>query len=195
MDSMSTPDRPYRPLAQLKGDTGLEKPVNFISPITPSLEVREYAAPENEYEEDKKRAPSPFLALPVEIRLEIFKHLLVLPPDAPSPSQKTYYQYGQHRTPWPLHPAILRANRQLYAEALPLLYRRNTFLAHNTLLTTLPRLRHAYGPVLSAHLAGLITRFYVCVRLDAEPGYDRAQVAMQLSNKEEIVLDAWQTGT
>ncbi|KAI2780237.1 hypothetical protein F4815DRAFT_152681 [Daldinia loculata] len=192
MDLMSTSDGPCWPLAHLKGDTGPGKSVNFISPITPSPEVKEYAVLENEHEEDERRVPSPFLALPIEIRLEIFKHLLVLPPDAPPPSQKTYYRYGQHRTPPLLHPAILRANRQLHAEALPLLYRRNTFLAHNTLLTTLPRLRRAYDPVLSAHLSGLITRFYVCVRLDAEPGYNRAQAAMQLSNKEEVIIDAWQ---
>ncbi|KAI0849983.1 hypothetical protein F5Y00DRAFT_47275 [Daldinia vernicosa] len=195
MDLMSTSDGPCWPLDHLKGDTRPGKPGNFISSITPSPEVREYAVSENKHEEDEEKAPSPFLALPIEIRLEIFKHLLVLPPDAPPPSQKTYYQCGQHRTPSPLHPAILRANRQLHAEALPVLYRRNTFLAHNTLLTTLPRLRRAYSPVLSAHLAGLITRFYVCVRLDAEPGYDRAQAAMQLSNKEEVILDAWQAGT
>ncbi|KAI0119564.1 hypothetical protein F4814DRAFT_412488 [Daldinia grandis] len=194
MDLTGAPDGPCWHLAHLKGDNEPVMPVNFISPITPPPTVRGYVVSENGYEEDEKTSPSPFLALPTEIRLEIFKHLLVLPANVPPPSQRTYYQSGQHQTPSPLHPAILRANRQLHAEALPLLYRRNTFLAHNTLLTTLPRLRRAYGPVLSAHLAGLITRFYVCVRLDAEPGYGRAQVAAQLSDKEEVVLDAWQAG-
>ncbi|KAF3065208.1 hypothetical protein GL218_02068 [Daldinia childiae] len=193
MDLMNTSDGSCWPLAHLKRDTRPVSPVKITSPNTPSPpEVEEYAASENENKEDEGKAPSPFLALPLEIRLEIFKYLLVLPSNAPSPSQKTYYQYGQRRTPSPLHPAILRANRQLHAEALPLLYRRNTFLAHDTLLTSLPRLRRAYDPVLSARLSGLITRFHVCVRLDAEPVYDRAQAAMQLSNKEEIVIDAWQ---
>ncbi|KAI0129212.1 hypothetical protein F4776DRAFT_159327 [Hypoxylon sp. NC0597] len=132
------------------------------------------------------------LSLPVEIRLEILKHLLVLPPDAPSPSENAYY----HSPPPPalclLHPAILRCNQQLYYEGLPLLYRLNIFLAHNSLLTSLRRLRRAYDPVVSERLSRLITRFHLCVRLDAEPGYDRAKATAQLSGKEEVVLEAWQ---
>ncbi|KAI1479745.1 hypothetical protein F4774DRAFT_116508 [Daldinia eschscholtzii] len=193
MNLVNNSDRPCWSLAHSKGDTKPGKPVDLISPIMPSLERTQHSVTENSYEEDgKETAPSLFLDLPTEIRLEIFRHLLVLPADAPPPSQNTYYQLGQHRPL--LYPAILCTNRQLHAEALPLLYRKNTFLAHNTLLTTLPRLRRIYDPVLSARLAGLITRFYVRVRLDAEPGYDREQAAEQLSNKEEVVLDAWQAG-
>lgn len=136
-----------------------------------------------------------FLTLPVEIRLEIFAHLLIIPASAPPPSQYQQH-FPVHRlspnTPSLLHPAILRTCQQLHAEALPLLYQRNVFLAHNALLTTLPRLRRTYPPVVSARLAGLITRFHVCVRLDASPGYDGAAAAAQLSGKEEVVLEAWQ---
>ncbi|KAI2641755.1 hypothetical protein GGS26DRAFT_586152 [Hypomontagnella submonticulosa] len=134
-----------------------------------------------------------FLALPLEIRLEIFAHLLIIPPDAPPPSQ--YQKWPVHTgasTPPLLHPAILRTCQQLHAEALPLLYQHNTFLAHNALLTSLPRLRRTYDPVVSSRLSGLIRRFHVCVRLDAEPGYDEAAAAAQLSGKEEVVLEAWQ---
>ncbi|KAI1765622.1 hypothetical protein GGR53DRAFT_465270 [Hypoxylon sp. FL1150] len=128
--------------------------------------------------------------LPPEIRHEILKHLLVVPDDAsaPSPSAKTYAQ-----PPGLLHAAILRANRQLYAEGWPLLYRGNTFLVHNTLLTELPQLRRAYRPVLSADAASQIERFHVCVRLDAEPGYDREAATRHLSGKEEVVLEAAQS--
>ncbi|OTA61214.1 hypothetical protein K449DRAFT_434973 [Hypoxylon sp. EC38] len=147
--------------------------------------------PESHSSTTTKPTPS-LLTLPVEIRLEILKHLLVLPPDAPPPSENAYY----HSPPPPalclLHPAILRCNQQLYYEGLPLLYQLNTFLAHNSLLTTLPRLRRAYDPVVSERLSRLITRFHLCVRLDAEPGYDRAKATAQLSGKEEVVLEAWQ---
>ncbi|KAI0840132.1 hypothetical protein F5Y06DRAFT_294802 [Hypoxylon sp. FL0890] len=132
------------------------------------------------------------LTLPLEIRLEILKHLLVLPPSAPPPSQNAHYHSPQPRALRLLYPAILRCNQQLYSEGLPLLYRHNTFLAHNTLLTSLPRLRRAYDPVVTERLSGLITRFHLCVRLDAEPGYDRAKATAQLSGKEEVVLEAWQ---
>ncbi|KAI1802974.1 hypothetical protein F4811DRAFT_527148 [Daldinia bambusicola] len=163
----------------------------------PPLEITQHGALENVHEEDKDEPspkPSLFLALPTELRLEIFKHLLVLPADAPPPAQNTYFQGGLHPpTLLLLHPAILRTSRQLHAEALPLLYRQNIFLAHSTLLTALPQLRRIFSPVLSARLAGLIARFYVCVRLDAEPAYSRAQAADQLSNKEEVVLDARQS--
>ncbi|KAI1776177.1 hypothetical protein F4818DRAFT_373211 [Hypoxylon cercidicola] len=134
-------------------------------------------------------APAPTLvALPPEIRHEILKHLLVLPPDAPPPSAKTY-----RRAPGLLHPAVLRASRQLYAEARPLLYRANTFLAHGTLLAGLPQLRRAYRPVLSQDAAAQIARFHVAVRLDAEPGYDRDAATRHLSGKEEVVLEASQS--
>ncbi|OTA98312.1 hypothetical protein M426DRAFT_42093, partial [Hypoxylon sp. CI-4A] len=133
------------------------------------------------------------LTLPPEIRLEILSHLLILPITAPPPSQNAHYH---NPAPPPslnlLHPAILRTNRQLHVEALPLLYQENTFLAHNSLLTALPRLRRSYDPVLSARLAALITRVHVCVRLDAEPGYDRATATARLSGMREVVLEAWQ---
>ncbi|KAI0381728.1 hypothetical protein F5Y04DRAFT_58836 [Hypomontagnella monticulosa] len=187
-----------------------EKQASTSSPAMPSLGISKLDKRHTEDELGKThdlrddQTPSRsgpkhslFLTLPVEIRLEIFAHLLIIPASAPPPSQYQQH-FPVHRlsssssTPSLLHPAILRTCKQLHAEALPLLYQRNTFLAHNALLTTLPRLRRIYPPVVSARLAGLITRFHVCVRLDASPGYDGAAVAAQLSGKEEVVLEAWQ---
>ncbi|XXH00206.1 hypothetical protein Hte_006548 [Hypoxylon texense] len=132
--------------------------------------------------------PPTLVTLPPEIRHEILKHLLVLPADAAPPSAETYRQ-----PPGMLHTAILRASRLLYAEARPLLYRSNTFLVHNTLLTDLPQLRRAYRPVLAEDAAAQIGRFHVHVRLDAEPGYDRDAATRHLSGKEEVVLEAAQS--
>ncbi|KAI1106053.1 hypothetical protein F4804DRAFT_69779 [Jackrogersella minutella] len=136
--------------------------------------------------------PKPcLLTLPLELRLEILSYLLVLPTSTPPPSQS----FSKHSPPPPprsLHPAVLRCSKQLHLEALPLLYRHNTFQAHSTLLTALPRLRRAYDPVLSDRLAALIARVHVCVRLDAEPRYGRAEATAQLTGREEVVLEAWQ---
>ncbi|KAI1462263.1 hypothetical protein F4805DRAFT_127148 [Annulohypoxylon moriforme] len=138
-------------------------------------------------------SPKPsLLTLPLELRLIILSHLLILPPSAPPPSQNAFPHNPQPPFLSLLHPSILRVCTQLHHEALPLLYQHNTYLAHNTLLLSLPRLRRAYDPVLSARLAGMITRVHVCVRLDAEPGYDRDTATRQLSGKEEVVLEAWQ---
>ncbi|KAI0885175.1 uncharacterized protein GGS22DRAFT_139922 [Annulohypoxylon maeteangense] len=137
--------------------------------------------------------PAPtLLTLPPELRLLILSHLLILPPTAPPPSQNGFPHNPQPPSLSLLHPSILQCSRQLHAEGLPLLYQHNTYLAHNTLLLSLPRLRRAYAPVLCARLSEMITRVHVCVRLDAEPGYDRAMATAQLSGKEEVVLEAWQ---
>ncbi|KAI0012728.1 hypothetical protein F4779DRAFT_530438 [Xylariaceae sp. FL0662B] len=134
---------------------------------------------------------STLLTLPLELRLEILSYLLVLPPPA-TPGTSTPPARPH------LHPAILRANRQLHAEAIPLLYRHNTFQAHTTLLTAFPRLRSSsswaweWPPVRAARVSSLITRVHVRVRLDAAPGYDRGAAARGLSGKDEVVLEAWQ---
>ncbi|KAI0897888.1 hypothetical protein F4806DRAFT_494620 [Annulohypoxylon nitens] len=138
-------------------------------------------------------SPKPtLLTLPLELRLLILSHLLILPSTAPPPSENAFPHNPQPPSLSLLHPSILRCSQQLHAEGLPLLYTQNTYLAHPTLLLSLPRLRRAYSPVLTQRLADLITRVHVCVRLDAEPGYDKAIATAQLSGKEEVVLEAWQ---
>ncbi|KAM7199224.1 hypothetical protein V8F20_005826 [Naviculisporaceae sp. PSN 640] len=108
--------------------------------------------------------------IPLEIRLEIYKYLLVLdlqPPqfrplsttttkqailptatttstsdltttatNPPNPSPNS----NPHRPPPLLHPSILSTHPQIYHEALPILYRFNTFLAHESNLTISPSL-------------------------------------------------------
>ncbi|KAI0167006.1 hypothetical protein GGR52DRAFT_574969 [Hypoxylon sp. FL1284] len=152
--------------------------------------------------------PPTLVSLPPEIRHEILKHLLILPSEKPVPHSEEEEKAEQQddakkeeqdqedashtyrQRPGLLHPAILRACRQLYAEARPLLYRGNAFAAHGTLLTALPRLRPAFRPVADAAAAAEVSRFRVRVRLDAEPAYDAAAAASHLSGKEEVVLEA-----
>ncbi|KAI0911162.1 hypothetical protein F4823DRAFT_319558 [Ustulina deusta] len=151
------------------------------------------------------------LNLPLEIRLEIYTHLLTtpapfpthspLPPppsSTPSSSSPPAPFFAPQTAPIPLHPSILRACRQLHAECTPVLYRSNTFLAHTSLLTVFPSFfspshpRKAYAPVRSPSLASLVTRFRVRVRLDAEPQFARDQATAQFSGKSELVIEAWQ---
>ncbi|KAI1283626.1 hypothetical protein F5Y07DRAFT_408862 [Xylaria sp. FL0933] len=164
-----------------------------------------------------------FLNLPLEIRLEIYSHLLTtqqIPsyssPLAPSPSSSSSSSssssppscsssspapfFTQQTAPSRLYPNILRTCRQLHAECTPILYRSNTFLTHTSLLTVFPSLyaphhprKSHLPPVRSAALTSLITRFRVRVRLDAEPQFAREAATAQLSGKSEVVVEAWQT--
>ncbi|KAL2266267.1 hypothetical protein VTJ83DRAFT_5619 [Remersonia thermophila] len=86
------------------------------------------------------RDPPTFLTLPLELRLEIYSYLLVLPPPPPPETQQPIYRSPRFYTPSStgqlsckvysdakLHPQILTVNSQIYHEAAPILYTRNTF--------------------------------------------------------------------
>ncbi|KAK3903326.1 hypothetical protein C8A05DRAFT_43423 [Staphylotrichum tortipilum] len=104
-----------------------------------------------------RRSPPTFLTLPLELRLDIYTHLLILPPPTPPEIQPTTYRCAYSSSPPSsspgspsqstlekpkLHPQILRVNPQTHAEALPILYGHNTFAAHPVLLTACPTLYH-----------------------------------------------------
>ncbi|KAI1126066.1 hypothetical protein F5Y10DRAFT_220661 [Nemania abortiva] len=172
--------------------------------------------PSTPIESQLQHQPPTFLNLPLEIRLEIYSYLLTaqstpsppppsLPPiDTTSPTLPSSYSSSSpslSSSSSPLHPSILRTCRQLHAECIPVLYGTNTFLAHTSLLATFPSFfapgshqqpRRAYAPVRSPHLASLVTRYRVRVRLDAEPQFARDDVTAQFSGKAEVVIEAWQ---
>ncbi|KAI1096798.1 hypothetical protein F5B19DRAFT_6615 [Rostrohypoxylon terebratum] len=166
-------------------------PTSTLTPYHNRIEIIEIQA-HHSTAMTKEPPPSTLLTLPLELRLLILSSLLILPPTAPPASQNAFPHNPQPPSLSLLHPSILRCNQQLHAEGVPLLYAQNTYLAHPTLLLSLPRLRRSYSPVVTQRLADLITRVHVCVRLDAEPGYDRATATAQLSGKHEVVLEAWQ---
>ncbi|KAH6636787.1 hypothetical protein F5144DRAFT_619957 [Chaetomium tenue] len=101
------------------------------------------------------RNPPTFLTLPVELRLEIYTYLLVLPPPPPRETLQATYRcsYAASRSGSSLtatnskptlYPQILRVNTQTHYEALPVLYGQNTFSAHPVRLTAQPTLYHPY---------------------------------------------------
>lgn len=134
--------------------------------------------------EQKYREPASFMTLPVELRLEIYSYLLVLPEE---------WNPAKQAAPPSLYPEILSACQQTYEEAVPVLYKPNKFTAHPHFLTTIPRLHTTRTPVYASHLGGLIRRFYLAVRLDADAAFDAAQAAAALSGLDELDVEAWET--
>lgn len=125
-----------------------------------------------------------FLDLPLEIRLDVYTRLLLHPPlDKLAPTT---------RPADGLYPAILAVSRQTHAEAAPILYSKNIFLAHATLLASFPRLRLWYPPVRERSVLAWIRRFHVRVRLDCDPAYDATAVTAAFSGADELVVEVWQ---
>ncbi|RYP90209.1 hypothetical protein DL770_003672 [Monosporascus sp. CRB-9-2] len=137
--------------------------------------------------------PATLLTLPLELRLEIYGYLLTLPT-----TRQRRRQQADRTKDARLHPAILRACRQLHAEALAFLLETNEFEAHPTLLASFPRLFPfpAGSPVRDAAQAARVRRLRVRVRLDVEVPDDGDgngdEKVRQLSGLRELVLDVWQ---
>ncbi|KAK4177928.1 hypothetical protein QBC36DRAFT_235489 [Triangularia setosa] len=94
---------------------------------------------------EQRHGKTTFMSLPLELRLEIYTDLLQLslPPNSgeESPPYRSSTPPLSTFSPKPkIHISILYASRQIYVEALPLLYSLNTFTAHPTLLTAQPSL-------------------------------------------------------
>ncbi|KAJ2906610.1 hypothetical protein MKZ38_000865 [Zalerion maritima] len=162
-------------------------------------------------------APITFLTLPLEIRLQIYSNLLVLP----SHNQGAAYSASDIPTSEKraeIQSNILRTCRQACNEAAPLLYRGNMWLAHPTLLTGLPRLRPHFGPVVQTSAYRFFKnnpgvesaadgddskgekrpnggngRWHVRVRLDCDPPWTADQLAEAFSGADELYIQLWQT--
>ncbi|KAK2000345.1 hypothetical protein LX36DRAFT_654494 [Colletotrichum falcatum] len=124
-----------------------------------------------------------FLDLPLEIRLDIYTHLLLHPP---------IDKLNIARPVTRLHPAILSASRQTHAEGTPILYSKNIFLAHATLLASFPRLRPWYPPIRERSVLSHIRRFHIRVRLDCDPAFDASAAVAAFSGVDELVIEVWQ---
>lgn len=124
-----------------------------------------------------------FLSFPGEIRNQIYRLLLTLPPPSASPENPTKNA---------LTPSILRANQQIYHEAALILYASNTFIAHPNLLTSLPRLRLHYPTIPYPRPLSLIKRYHVRVRLDCDPNFDAERARQAFSGVEELSVEVFQ---
>ncbi|KAL6891022.1 hypothetical protein HDV57DRAFT_278437 [Trichoderma longibrachiatum] len=145
-----------------------------------------------------------FMSLPLELRFQIYTHLLTIPPPpSSSSSSSSKPQTPSHAAlsatspsphePSHIYPAILLTNRQINWEATPFLYSANIFIAHPSLLTTFPRLRNWYPPLREAKtLTPLIRRFHIQVRLDLPLPFDREKARDAFSGLDELSIDAVQ---
>ncbi|ETS80130.1 hypothetical protein PFICI_07659 [Pestalotiopsis fici W106-1] len=134
---------------------------------------------------DTHRPRIGFLSLPLEMRWEIYTYLLFLV----DPINTAGHSHPSNPK---VYPQILSVCRQTHWEAHEMLYRLNTFLAHPSLLTSFPRLREDYSPVVSSAMASLVRRAVLRVRLDIKPGFTRAAAAESLSGLEHLEVEVWQ---
>ncbi|KAJ1329349.1 hypothetical protein MN608_06083 [Microdochium nivale] len=140
-----------------------------------------------------------FLTLPLELRLEVFKHLLVDPflDGASSSSASSHPSSTTSNNSRKNAAAILRTSRQIHHEAMPILYSTHTFLSHpGRLLTHFPRLSASHAPVAHAEhsplIASLMRRFRISLRLDVDPAFTAADAASHFSRAAELTVDVSQ---
>jgi len=125
-----------------------------------------------------------FLHLPGEIRNQIYNLLLVLPP----PSKPKILGSDQS-----IYPLVLLACRKVYHEARAILYGTNTFLAHYSLLSSMPQLLRWHKPITSAALISMIKRYHVCVRLDCDPRFNKESVRDAFTSVESLTVEVFQS--
>lgn len=136
----------------------------------------------NYYRMDKSKTG--FMDLPGEIRNKIYKLLLVIPPvHAPR-------KLGSDERVYPL--PLLLLCKQIHTEGIDILYGQNTFIAHPTLLCSMPRLRHYYGTITSAYYTSLITRYWLRVRLDCDPQFTAHKAISAFNSCKEVTIEPWQ---
>jgi hypothetical protein len=127
---------------------------------------------------------SVFLNLPGEIRNQIYGLLLIVPPPHVPRSL---------RQPPPLHPEILSVCHQIYRETCQILYGKNTFIAHYSLLSELPQLRPSLGPVRSNTLIAMIKRYHIYVRLDCDARFTAIAAQKAFSGVESLTVEVFQS--
>lgn len=158
------------------------------------------------------------LTLPLELRLDIYTLLLILPPISkeddflfrtctarvsrdmllPTPPSSPPNQNGfavtqSYSGPPRVHAALLAVCRQIHREALPILYSHNTFVAHPSLLSSFPRLRSWYPPVRESSMHKLMRRWYLQVRLDCDVPFTAGKASMAFSGAESLEIDLVQS--
>lgn len=136
---------------------------------------------------------SRLLLLPAEIRLTIWE-LIVIHQQQLTPSTSSL-------KPEAFSPAsLLRTCKQINHEATPILYQANTFLAHPSLLASLPSFllraqptRLTLPPVTCPRVAKLIKHYFIHVRLDVDPRFTKSQATESFSGVESLEIEVFQS--
>ena len=124
------------------------------------------------------------LRLPGEIRNQIYGLLLIAPPHG------IYHPLGSNPQ---IYPQILSVCRQIHREATDVLYGNNTFIAHYSLLSSLPHLRRWQYPITSSALIAMIKRYHIYVRLDCDPRFTVETVRDAFTGIEELTVEVFQS--
>ncbi|EKG16523.1 hypothetical protein MPH_06299 [Macrophomina phaseolina MS6] len=144
---------------------------------------------------EQNQLASPFLRLPGELRNAIYE-LLLTPPELTSQQRRAAAVHSSScSSSLPkadIHPAILRTCKQIHEEATAILYARNTFSAHSTLLTKMPFLIKPSQPILHTGVISQIRNWRVCIRLDTDPFFTAQDVAAAFSGCDSLEVECWQ---
>ncbi|KAF4307881.1 hypothetical protein GTA08_BOTSDO04322 [Botryosphaeria dothidea] len=143
----------------------------------------------------QRQQTSPFLRLPGELRNEIYE-LLLTPPELTTQQRRAAAVHSSACSSLlpsaDIHPAILSTCKQIHDEATPILYARNPFSAHGTLLTKMPFMIKPSQPILHNTVISQIRNWRVSVRLDTDPFFTAADVATAFSGCDSLEIDCWQ---
>jgi hypothetical protein len=139
---------------------------------------------------DPQPPKAAFMTIPVELRLEIYSHLLHQTPADPHYSPRSYYTTTttSNGASCSINGSLLRTNHQINAEATDFLYGDNTFLAHPSLLTSFPRLNPSATPVSDPAALRRIHRLRLPIRLDCAPAFTADAAAASLSGLEQLTV-------
>lgn len=104
-----------------------------------------------------------------------------------------YAETDRQRLHLTVHASLLLTCRLIHAEATPILYSLNTFVAHPSLLASFPRLRPWCSPVREAPALALVRRFHLTLRLDCDLPFTRERAARAFSGADELTVEAVQS--
>jgi hypothetical protein len=128
--------------------------------------------------------PLSFFNLPGEVRNQIYSLLLTVP------AINIPRVLGSDPRIYPLPLLIL--SRATYDEASQILYGENTFIAHPSLLSSMPRLRHYYDTISSPRLTSMIKKFHLRMRLDCDTNFTSKSAKEAFDACEEVTVEVWQ---
>lgn len=95
---------------------------------------------------------------------------------------------------------VLRTCKQINAEGTPILYGKNIFVAHSSLLADLPKFllrqqpsRHLIHTQIKAQrVRSLIKRYFIHVRLDIDPRFSSRQLEESFNDIDELHIEVFQ---
>jgi hypothetical protein len=130
--------------------------------------------------------------LPAELRNQIYGELLCPSAQSVAGLERREQRPCQIEAPR-THPAILSSCRKAHEEATDLLYTKNIFHAHPSLLASLPHLTSSASPVLYPNVLAKIKRWHFTVRLDTDPRFTMSQATAAFSGAEYLEIRVWQS--